>query len=265
MPESDTARPGGGRWTPWHGSPRPSGGGTRVYCLPHAGGAASSYLPWAEAAGETGLEFVPVELPGRGTRWSEEPCTRMDDLVDGFLAVLADAPPGAPFILFGHSMGALVGYEAARRLAGAGAPTPLGLVVSGRRPPRAPEAVPMHGLPDDDLLATLAELGGTPPEVLRHEGLMRMALPALRADLTLLAEHNARVPITALPCPVLALTGTDDVFCDPRWAAGWRAATGSDFRRLTFPGGHFFLHEHRAAIAAEIGRMAGAAARRSRG
>ncbi|MFD7594407.1 thioesterase II family protein [Kitasatospora sp. NPDC059812] len=246
------------RWTPWHRDAAPNGrsGPVRVYCLPHAGGSASAYLPWARSGEQPGLTIVPVELAGRGTRLAEPPTAVMDEVVDGLLALLASRPADEPFILFGHSMGARIAYETTRRLAAEARPLPLSLVVSGGRAPGTPDVTRLHGLTDDELLERIVGLGGTPAEVLEFADLMQMILPVLRADVTLLGEYNDRIRPTVLPCPVLALGGADDLMAGPEWITGWRATTAAGFRHRILPGDHFFLHQQRAEVLAELAAQA---------
>lgn len=243
------------RWTPWDvdqevGAGR--GANVRVYCLPHAGGSAGAYLTWSRSHAAPGLSFVPVELPGRGTRLGEPPLASMDDVVEGFLSVLHGRPAGERFLLMGHSMGAQIAYEAARRLAARGSTAPEALVVSGCRPPGAPVALPVHGRRDSDLLKGIIALGGTSPEVLQHRDLLAMLLPVLRADLGLLARYMTDVRPTALACPILALAGADDRLAGPPWVTGWRMMTAGAFRHQVLPGGHFFLYDRPADVMAEI-------------
>ncbi|WP_050514522.1 thioesterase II family protein [Streptomyces rimosus] len=241
------------RWTPWDAAGPEAGAETvRVYCLPHAGGAAGAYLAWARSQEVPGLSFVPVELPGRGTRIGEPLLDSMADVVDGFLAVLAGRPEQERFLLLGHSMGAQIAYETTRRLAQAGRPLPRAVVASGCRPPGAPVALPLHDRSDDELLRGIVELGGTPAEVLEHRELLEMLLPVMRADLGLLARYMTDVRPTVLPCPVVALGGADDRLAGPEWITGWRAMTAGGFRHRVLPGDHFFLHARPAEVMAEV-------------
>src|SRR5262245_46733711 len=86
----------------------------RLLCLPFAGGASSLYRSWPRAL--PSIEVWPVELPGRGARMDEPPCADMTELCDGLSAAI-DQVADLPLALYGHSMGARIAFELARRLA----------------------------------------------------------------------------------------------------------------------------------------------------
>jgi medium-chain acyl-[acyl-carrier-protein] hydrolase len=89
-----------------------------------------------------------------------------------------------PFAFFGHSMGALVGFELARQLRRQCDLQPVHLFVSGCFAPDIPDPNPIHNLPEAELLAELRRLNGVPQEALENTELMRLLLPTLRADCT---------------------------------------------------------------------------------
>ena len=84
----------------------------RLVCLPHAGGSAPFFLPVA-AALSPGVDVVAIQYPGRQDRRAEPPISDMAVLADRIHAVLRNQPE-LPLTLFGHSLGALVGFEVAR-------------------------------------------------------------------------------------------------------------------------------------------------------
>src|SRR3954463_501070 len=103
------------RGSPWFHVPRPvARPRLRLVCLPYAGGSASIYHGWASELDDD-VELVAVQLPGRGPRLREAPFTQMEALLGALVEAMAPLDD-APFALFGHSMGALVGFELARWL-----------------------------------------------------------------------------------------------------------------------------------------------------
>src|SRR5438093_882622 len=83
----------------------------RLLCLPHAGGSASFFLPVAHALAPD-VEVLAVQYPGRQDRRGEDCVDNVPEFADRLLDALAGWLD-RPLALFGHSMGALVGFELA--------------------------------------------------------------------------------------------------------------------------------------------------------
>jgi medium-chain acyl-[acyl-carrier-protein] hydrolase len=240
-----------------HFKPNP-GARARLFCFPYAGGGASVYRPWAAALAPS-IEVVGVQLPGRESRFTEPAFDRVGPLLDALLPAilqeierLATPPSARPFAFFGHSLGALVGFELCRRLRAAGARLPLRLFVSGRSAPQLPlEEEPLHALPDADLIAGLVRYNGTPAAVLADAELMELVLPSVRADFAI-HETYAYASEPPLNLPITAFGGEDDDTVALSHLDGWRAQTSHGFRRQMFPGDHFYLNDAQAALARAI-------------
>jgi medium-chain acyl-[acyl-carrier-protein] hydrolase len=173
-------------------------------------------------------------------RLREPPFDRVEPLV----AAVADVLEGAldrPYAVFGHSMGALIGYELTRELRRRGRPLPVALVASGRNAPHLPPRDPlMYSLPEDEFVARLRRFEGTPEAVLEHEELMRLLIPLLRADFAV-NEAYAHREEAPLDLPLLAMGGTDDEEVSREGLEAWAAYTRGPFDLKIYPGGHFFL------------------------
>lgn len=219
--------------------PRP-GADVRLFCFPYAGGGARAYTPWArELPGE--VELVALRPPGRETRIGEPPYRSLGPLVSELAEVVRPWTADKPYLLYGHSMGALVAYELTRRFRDAGIASPAKLVVSGRRAPHAGREVErLHDLPDDDLVDALDRLGGTPDAVLDNREVMSLLLPTIRADLAVVEGYD-HVPGPPLSVPVSAYGGRDDPWVDAASLAAWARHTVGPFRAVQVPGAHFFL------------------------
>ncbi|MBW4720367.1 alpha/beta fold hydrolase [Saccharothrix sp. SC076] len=217
--------------------------------MAHAGGGAGFFRAWpGSLAPEVGV--CAVVLPGRETRLRETPLTTVADIVTP-LADAVRAHADRPYALFGHSMGAVVAYEVARRLTTAPRP-PLRLFVSGRRAPHLPaRRAPLHPLAHDEFLDAVAAMGGTPREVLDQQDLMRLFLPGLRADFAVNETYHP-LPGPVLDCPVSALTGDADPEVSVPEMRRWAEVTTGPFRLRVFPGGHFYHAGPPAALTAAL-------------
>jgi surfactin synthase thioesterase subunit len=220
---------------------RPSPGATaRLVCLPHAGGSAPFFLPVASALSPD-VDVVSIQYPGRQDRHAERPLTDVNALADRIGGILSRQPP-LPVAFFGHSLGAIIGFETIRRLAAGGSPV-AHLFASGHRAPSTHRHESVHTRSDDGILAEVSSLNGVAASVLADEELMRAALPSLRADYQA-AETYRCAPEATISCPITVLTGDADPKTTTSEARAWERHTTSTCVVHTFPGGHFFLTAH---------------------
>ncbi len=222
----------------------------RFFCLPYAGAGASAYRTWANELPPE-LQLCAVQLPGRENRLGERPIDNTAALVGQMLGGIR-AYLDRPFVVFGHSMGALLAFELARELRRLGLPQPRHLFLSAHRAPHLPGELPhVHSLSRPDFLAELRRLEGTPEEVLAHEELMQIAEPILRADFKL-CETYAYVPGAPLDIPLSIFGGTEDLKVNERVLQPWREHTRASMRLRVFPGGHLFLQQARMELVSAI-------------
>lgn len=212
----------------------------RAFAFPYAGGGAAAYFRWRRSM-PAGIDLVPILLPGREGRIAESPRDEMRALVAEIADALAMLDE-RPFALVGHSMGAWIAFELARELRRRGEAPPRALVATASPAPQRPRTdTPIHAIPDSELIAEMSRrYGGIPPEVLAHEELMQLLLPALRADVRMMETytHTEEPP---LAIDIIALGGADD-HAVPATAVGeWRQQSTQTFTSRLWPGGHFFL------------------------
>lgn len=221
---------------------------SRLVCFPHAGGSASFYFPVSRALTPS-IDVVAVQYPGRQDRHGEPCLTTVADLADAIVPYVRPLDD-LPLVFFGHSMGATLGFEIARRLESDGVVL-AGLVVSARRAPDRYRAERSHLLDDAQLLAEIRSLHGTQARLLGDEDAVRMILPALRNDYRAAETYRYR-PGPPLACPITALFGADDAKVTTDEALAWAGHTSGPFRHRAFSGGHFYLNAHTAEVMAEI-------------
>ena len=215
----------------------------RVFCFPHAGGGTVEYRKWARRA-PPHIDVCPVILPGREGRLGETSIDRMDALIPMLVDGLQKGFQPSPFLFLGHSVGAWIAYELAASLAEQGGPMPEHLVVVGRRAPQLPAQLPpLSGLPDPAFVAGVQDrYGAFPKQLLDQPSLLRLFLPALRADFTLLDSYRFGLHLP-LDVPITAIGGTQDDTVLAAELDGWRAQTRRSFERIDLEGGHFLPGE----------------------
>jgi medium-chain acyl-[acyl-carrier-protein] hydrolase len=244
---ASTQAPGAYR-TPWLPGRPPQTPGIRLFCFPHAGAGGLAYREWDRLL-PPAIQVLPVLPPGRETRLREESYTSIEPYVEDLVTALAPELR-APYALFGHSLGALVAFELARRLRAGGLAAPVHLFVSGRIAPQLAEYRRiLHRLPDGDLAGELTALGGIPGGIDLSDHRLDYLLAALRADLTVNEQYAFRSE-PPLGTAVTALGGTTDSRVNESELAAWHTQTSGPFVLRTFPGGHFYLteHEHRDSL-----------------
>jgi surfactin synthase thioesterase subunit len=253
-------------WSParaadWIRSYHPAPRAPVLLCFPHAGGSAGYFFPLSRQLSPA-VEVLAVQYPGRQERRGEPVVRSLHQLADLICEALSELPGlserGGP-ALFGHSMGATVAFEVARRLEASGGPPPRLLIASARRAPSVPTPTAVHRLDDAGLVAELARLSGTAAGLFSDPEILRAVLPAVRGDYAAIEAYRC-APGASLGCPVEVLLGDADPLTDRAQAQAWRAHTEAGFALREFAGGHFYLEGWPPDVVAAV-RTAIAAAR----
>jgi medium-chain acyl-[acyl-carrier-protein] hydrolase len=243
--------------TPWLTYPQTNGPQTnappnnhtakfRLFCFPYSGTGASIFRTWAAPLAPH-IEVVAVQLPGRETRRKEPLFANLPSLIAAMTPALLPYLD-RPFAFFGHSVGALIGFEMARQLRRIGHLPPVRLIVSGRPAPQLTATrPPIHHLPDADFLTELQRYNGIPAIVLENTDVMNIFMPILRADLAINETYiyQAEAPFEF---PIVAFGGLQDIQVSQHAISGWHKQTTADFTLKMLPGNHFFLKDQQMEI-----------------
>lgn len=217
---------------------------SRLLCLPHAGGSASYFFQVSRRLAPR-IEVLAVQYPGRQDRRTEPCVETIDELADHVVRVVGPWTD-RPLALFGHSMGAVVAFEVALRLERAGT-VPAAVFASGRRAPSTYRDETVHLRDDDGIIAEVRTLSGTDSRIIDDDELIRMALPAIRADYKAVETYRHR-PGPRLSCPIHALVGDADTKATVDEVRAWGDHTDGGFDLRVFPGGHFYLDHNVASV-----------------
>ncbi|MFD9485021.1 thioesterase II family protein [Streptomyces sp. NPDC059991] len=230
----------------------------RLFCFHHAGGGASFYAPWP-ARVIPGVDVLPVQLPGRESRFREPRFHDAGTLAEALAEELAPWLD-RPYAVYGHSMGALIGFAVVAARMRAGGRAPLAMFLGAYAAPHLTPPLPPADLHDDAGLARLlVDIGGLHPRFLGRDDWLRALLPIVRDDLRICASHReAGLPDPdeaeqRLPLDIRAFAGADDALVDPGAVYAWERYA-RDFRLTTVPGGHFFPRDAPEPFFEELNR-----------
>jgi len=210
-------------------------GVVRLFCFPPCGSGSSFFRQWVGRK-SSWIDLWPVELPGRERRAFTRPCLQLNELVENIVDELVF---DRPFAFFGHSLGALIGFELCRLLRRSKMRMPLGLFVSAAPAPQLPLRPPRYQLPQSELIEQLRLLGGTPERVLSDPSLLEYFLPIIRADFSLVDTYSYQKE-EPLSCPIYAFRGDNDQEVDRVGLEAWSMQTTGLFQFQSFPGDHFY-------------------------
>lgn len=224
----------------------PVSGPTTLFIFPHAGGSAQYYIPFAKTF-TSDVKRVAVQYPGKGGTHDLTSFRSIPDLADRVFDLLPEKSDG-PVAFFGHSMGALVSFEVARRFEAAGRSISA-LFVSACA---APGLLGEEYIPESDrgLLEVVAEMTGVNPEFLENEEFAARILPTLRGFKAIM---NYECPPEArVSCPISAYLADDDAIATPEKVQPWAERTTAQFTMRQFTGHHFYVNDHLPELVGDI-------------
>jgi surfactin synthase thioesterase subunit len=210
----------------------------RLYCFAHAGGSVAEFARWSETFPD--MEIWGAALPGRGSRMTEPV---VPDVLGIASMAAAEIDTAQPYVLLGHSFGALVAFETFRAIRrDPPRRLPEALVVSAfSAPDEVDRLEDLHTLGDIDLLTRLADrFGAIPPEILGHPELRGLVAANLRADFEAINGYRHH-PSPKVNVPVLLLLPADDQSTVS--IPAWQGHACGGFTVHQFPGDHFYLRE----------------------
>ncbi|MBN5130867.1 amino acid adenylation domain-containing protein, partial [Stenotrophomonas maltophilia] len=154
-----------------------------IYCIPGAGGRSSGF---GEFASHLSTPHAIYGLQPRGIDDEESPATSVEDMALDYLQAMDANCGSACVVLIGHSLGGMVAFEIARRIAARGGARPR-VILLDAPPPNGTVA----GTPPDDVDALIAYAQAISPLPLSVQPeVLRALLPAQRVRKLLQRLHG---------------------------------------------------------------------------
>jgi surfactin synthase thioesterase subunit len=236
-----------------------------LYCFPYAGGSSVIYSKWKQYL-NTEIELRPIELAGRGKRFSAPLYEDIQDAVEDVFNTIKDEIQENQYILFGHSMGGLIAYELAQHIRKSNIPNPSHVFVSGRSAPHVapPNKNKYSQMDSDKFIKEVLNLGGTPPEFFEHPELLELFLPILKNDFRIVETYKCNNQVQPLEVNISVLLGKEDDLTKNQ-SDSWKEYTNQKCDIIHFEGGHFFINDKTIKIAKIINNVSSSIRKESNG
>ncbi len=220
----------------------------QVFLLPFAGGNCYSYGNIVRKLKTLKINAIPLELPGRGLRLDEPLLNSMKEVINDYLSQIKNLRDGKPYVIYGHSMGATVGFYITQILEISN-DTPLALVVSGNPGPNMKKvnSIVLKGKretpSDEELKEKLRSLGGVHEKILQEDEIFNFFKKSIRSDFMILEnDHSLQLSAKKINVPIYAMMGDNEE--EVERITSWKYLTDATFEYKIFKGNHFFINNH---------------------
>ena len=211
----------------------------KVIAFPFAGGNRYSFSMIKKVL-PAAINFTVLEYPGRGLRMSESLMTNLDAIInDAYQSVKSEISKSTDYFIYGHSMGALVGYLICHKLEVGGEKLPVKLIVSGRRAPSVVKNKNLHLLDKKSFWNEIHEMGGVPNEILQDNQMLNFFEPILRADFQAISSFDYQKK-SPLSIPIDVFYGDKEIE-ELNEIEKWKDESLAKVNTSSLPGGHFFI------------------------
>lgn len=221
-----------------------------LFLLPFAGGSKYSFHSFVKYI-PSQMEFVALELPGRGERLGENLNPDIHQMAEDVFQQIKNRLD-KPYMIYGHSMGTILAYLVLKKITDNNLPQPLHLFVSGAAGPSTEERErERHLLSKTDFRKKLDEYGGSPKEVLENEELFDFFEPILRNDFKAVETYYHQAWENQMKCPITVMLGLEERVTIAE-AKLWEKETSAEVKIKQFPGGHFFIYDYTSEVVKTI-------------
>ncbi len=220
----------------------------KIIAFPFAGGNKYSFRHFFPKH----LDVTVLEYPGRGTRIDEKLITNIDTLINDILfpEVIKNITSCKEYVIYGHSMGGLVGYLMCQKIEQLGLKRPNKFIVSGRKAPKYKRDKILSSLPDHIFWQEVVQLGGIPAEINKLTELVHYYVPIFKADFECIEKYN-HVENKKLNIPISVFYGDDENITEIE-ATDWKETTNQNVDIFELKGNHFFIYQHSEFIISNI-------------
>ena len=126
----------------------------KLLCIPPSACSAMMYLQWKTYFPEQ-VEIVPVELPGKGTKFREKLCSSIDEITNSLVDEVIEKTADDNYSVFGFCSGAVVAFDLVQKLAQKGFRPAAHFIGASSRDPSAQIHAPSALDVSDEMLVKI--------------------------------------------------------------------------------------------------------------
>jgi surfactin synthase thioesterase subunit len=221
-----------------------------LFAIPYAGGSSLMYNDLANAL-DIGEAFIPIDLPGKGFNFGDEPIKKYSEAVDYIFDILQDKTDNftTSYSILGYSMGSILAYEVIKKIVTNGYNEPEYVFFCAMEPPHLFEYESQEELSDYEFIKSLVEDGGIPHQVLDEFEDFKIFVPSIRADYTILDDYHKNRDLTPHKLGSTKVIVISSNAEENSTEELWQNYSNLPIVFKRIDDGHFFIHERYAELA----------------
>jgi surfactin synthase thioesterase subunit len=229
----------------------------KIIAIPFAGGNKYSFSTLEKHVPKN-IDWVTLELPGRGNRFTEPLLDSVGDMVDDLLNIIIPLIQEGCYMIYGHSMGTLLGYELVKKIIENRLKRPICLFFTGRGAPGFEKYKNKKSLlPKEIFWKEVNKMGGLPQEFFEHDDLLDLCFPIMKSDFKAIEDYEFYKMEKPFPIPINICMGNEEIGNEEEKTPllsmkAWSMETSDSCSFELLKGDHFFILKHPKAIVERI-------------
>lgn len=213
----------------------------KIIIFPFAGGSEYSFN-YLNKIDSKDISFETVIYSGRGSKIGEPLRYNIHEIVEDVYNHLLPIINSQKYIIYGHSMGALVGFLFCKKCLNHGMNLPEMLIVSGCKAPSRINKKKISNLESSLFWGEVKKYGGIPDGVLNDEEIKDFFESILKADFNCIEEYEYSEN-NKLNIPINVFYGSDEDIIQEE-VEEWQKETTNNVNITKLKGNHFFIFDH---------------------
>lgn len=225
----------------------------KMFVFPHSGGFGYQYNFFRNYNFRDISEFYTYDYP-RHLRENDSKSIEKNfsDRVNNAVSKLLEyGIKSGEYVLFGHSLGALVAYESGIKLQRDYGLSPATIVMSSQNPPVCFGKV-KSWLTSMDLESTLIKLGGMNSDLTKERDAVKFYKRLLYEDLAIIDTYEPTIPSqNEMPKKMLIFYADSDPVLDTSLLNQW-SRCALEYKIFKYSGNHFYIYSNAESVMKQI-------------